>query len=63
MLSKAVDIYTKTKPVVSAIKGALPEGTVKNVLGKVGYGMAGAAMPAGAGMAGAARKSLSARLM
>jgi len=61
MLSKAVDIYTKTKPVVSAIKGALPEGTIKNVLGKVGYGM-----PAGAGMAGAGmkgKKSLSDRLM
>jgi hypothetical protein len=61
MLSKAIDIYTKTKPVVSAIKGALPEGTIKNVLGKVGYGM-----PAGAGMTGAAmkgKKSLSDRLM
>jgi hypothetical protein len=58
MLSKAVDIYTKTKPVVSAIKGALPEGKVKDILGKVGYGM-----PAGAGMAGAGKKSLSSRLM
>ena len=58
LLSKGVDIYTKTKPVVSAIKGMLPEGKVKDVLGKVGYGMAGAAMPAGAG-----KKSLSQRLM
>lgn len=58
MLSKAVDIYTKTKPAVSAFKGALPEGKVKDVLGKVGYGA-----PAGAGAAGAGKKSLSARLM
>ncbi len=58
MLSKGIDIYTKTKPAVSALKGMLPEGKVKDVLGKVGYGMAGAAAPAGAG-----KKSLSARLM
>jgi hypothetical protein len=62
MLSKAVDIYTKTKPAVSALKGALPEGKIKDIMGKVGYGMAGAGM-AGAGMAGAGKKSLSARLM
>lgn len=58
MLSKAVDIYTKTKPLVSGVKGLLPEGKVKDILGKVGYGA-----PAGAGAAGAGRKSLSARLM
>lgn len=58
MLSKAVDIYTKTKPIVSGIKGMLPEGKIKGALNAVGYGMAGAAMPAGAG-----KKSLSARLM
>lgn len=58
MLTKAVDIYTKTKPIVSGIKGMLPEGRVKGALGAVGYGMAGAGMPAGAG-----KKSLSARLM
>jgi hypothetical protein len=71
MLSKAVDIYTKTKPVVSGIKGLLPEsgamGKVKDVLGKVGYGMAGAGMlhmAHGAAMpAGAGKKSLSARLL
>ena len=62
MLSKAVDIYTKTKPLVSGIKGALPEGKVKDILGKVGYCAAGAGV-AGAGVAGAGRKSLSARLM
>ena len=62
MLSKAVDIYTKTKPLVSGIKGALPEGKVKDILGKVGYGAAGAGV-AGAGIAGAGKKSLSARLM
>lgn len=62
-LSKAVDIYTKTKPIVSGIKGMLPEGTVKNVLGKVGYGMAGAGMAGAGPMAGAGKKSLSARLM
>lgn len=70
MLSKAVDIYTKTKPLVSGIKGMLPDGRIKDIMGKVGYGM-----PAGAGMAGAGmchgmdmgmkggKKSLSARLM
>lgn len=68
MLSKAVDIYTKTKPLVSGIKGVLPEGKVKDILGKVGYGhVAGAgaagAGVAGAGAAGAGKKSLSARLM
>jgi hypothetical protein len=62
MLSKAVDIYTKTKPIVSGIKGMLPEsgalGKVKGALGSVGYGAAGAGMPAGAG-----KKSLSSRLL
>lgn len=57
MLSKAVDLYSKSKPAVSAIKGMLPEGKVKDVLGKVGYGMAGGAMPTGG------RKMLSERLM
>lgn len=62
MLSKAVDIYTKTKPIVSGIKGMLPEsgalGKVRGALGSVGYGAAGAGMPAGAG-----KKSLSSRLL
>lgn len=60
-LSKAKSVYAATKPVVSAIKEALPEdgkmGAVKGALGKVGYGG-----PAGGGRAGGA-KSLSARLM
>jgi hypothetical protein len=67
ILSKAKDIYSATKPAVSAIKGMLPEGKVKSLLGNVGYGAAGAGMAgagmAGAGMAGAGKKSLSARLM
>jgi hypothetical protein len=64
MLSKAVDIYTKTKPLVSGLKGALPEGKVKDILGKVGYGMpSGAGMMAGGVASGAGKKSLSQRLM
>jgi hypothetical protein len=69
ILSKAKDIYAATKPAVSAIKGMLPEGKIKNILGNVGYGHAGAGMDgcgmAGAGMAGAGKhkKSLSQRLM
>jgi hypothetical protein len=71
MLSKAVDIYTKTKPIVSGIKGMLPEsgalGKVKGALGSVGYGTAGAGMlhmAHGAAMpAGAGKKSLSSRLL
>ena len=57
ILSKAKDIYTATKPAISAMKGALPEGKMKDVLGKVGYGHAGA------GAAGAGKKSLSSRVM
>ena len=57
MLSKAVDLYTKSKPAISAIKGALPEGKVKDAMGRLGYGMAGGAMPTGG------RKMLSDRLM
>lgn len=66
MLSKAVDIYTKTKPLVSGLKGALPDGKVKDILGKVGYGTpAGAGMHGGTVAAGAGKKkmSLSQRLM
>jgi hypothetical protein len=63
-LTKAVDIYTKTKPIVSGVKGMLPEGKIKDILGKVGYGMPAGAGMAGAGpSAGAGKKSLSARLM
>jgi len=65
MLSRAKDIYTSTKPVVSAVKGLLPEsgmmGKVKSGLSAVGYGATGAGR-AGAGRAGAGRK-LEDRLM
>lgn len=61
-LSKAKDIYSATKPVVSGIKGLLPDsgalGTMKKGLSAVGYGQAGAGVSAGAG-----KKSLSSRLM
>lgn len=36
ILSKAKDIYHATKPAVSAVKGMLPEGSVKSALGAVG---------------------------
>jgi hypothetical protein len=61
-ISKAKDIYSATKPAVSAVKNMLPEGKVKKALGMVGYGQAGAGM-AGMGRAGAGKKSLAARLM
>jgi len=58
MLSKAKHIYTATKPAMSALKDALPAGKVKDVMGAVGYG------PAGAGHAGAGKKKgLAARLL
>jgi len=63
VLSKAKDIYSKTKPIVSAIKGALPEegmaGKVRGALSAVGYGATGA------GSTGAGRKgrSLAERLL
>lgn len=63
VLSKAKDIYQKTKPIVSAIKGALPEsgamGKVKGALSAVGYGATGA----GATGAGRKGRSLAERLM
>jgi hypothetical protein len=62
VLSKAKDIYQQTKPAISAVKGMLPEGRVKDALHAIGYGEAGAGM-AGAGSAGAGRKKLSHRLM
>ena len=63
-LSKAKDIYTASKPALSAMKGALPEegalGKVRGAMSAVGYG----AGPAGGARAGgASHKSLSARLM
>lgn len=67
MLSKARDIYAATKPAISMLKGALPEGKVKGFLGSVGYGECGSGVghSAGAGghHAGAGRKKLSERLM
>ena len=63
LLTKAVDIYAKTKPIISGIKGVLPEGRMKEIMGKVGYGMPAGAGMAGAGPTGAGRKSLSSRLM
>lgn len=63
ILSKARDIYTATKPVVSAVKGLLPEdgtmGKIKSGLSAVGYGT-GAGTGAGTG---GKKKSLAARLM
>jgi hypothetical protein len=68
-LSKAKEIYGKTKPIVSAIRGALPDdgmaGKVKGALGAVGYGT-GAGMEGMVGRgtgAGKHRKSLAERLM
>ena len=70
-LSRAKSIYTAIKPIVSAIKGVLPDegkmGNVKSALGAVGYGMAGGREHDGSGAAGGGRsggrKSLSSRLM
>lgn len=58
ILSKAKDIYSSTKPLVSAVKGMLPEagflGKVKSGLDTVGYGTGGAS---------GGKKSLASRLM
>lgn len=67
VLSKARDLYEKSKPALSAARAALPEegalGKVKGLLGKVGYGVTGAG-PAGAGYAAAGkRKTLAERLL
>jgi len=65
-VSKGVELYKASKPLGQALKGALPEGKMKDIMGAVGYGMpsgagmAGAAMPSGAGKK---MKGLSARLM
>lgn len=68
VLSKAKEIYSATKPMVSGIKGMLPEGKIRSALGAVGYGTAGAGMHgmgmAGSAMAGAGRrKGVASRLM
>lgn len=60
--TKARDVYQKTKPAISALKGALPEGAVKSALGAVGYGMSGGMME-GCAKSGGKAKSLAARLI
>ena len=65
VMSRAKQLYEQTKPVVSAVRGALPNegmaGKVKGALGAVGYG--GAVGGAVGGMSAGARRGLSARLM
>lgn len=70
MLSKVKGFYEKTKPMVSAVRGMLPEdgfaGRVKGAMGAVGYGESGGAysggVGTGAGRSGG-RKGLAARLL
>jgi hypothetical protein len=64
VLSKAKEIYSATKPLVSGVKGMLPEGKIKSALGAVGYGATGAGMH-GSAMAGAGkgRRGVASRLM
>jgi len=65
--NKAKDVYEKTKPAVSAIRGALPDsgmmGKVKGALGSVGYGGDGIGAGGSMGAGGSRRRGLSARLM
>lgn len=61
MLSKVKGFYEKTKPIVSAVRGALPEGAIKDAMGAVGYGASGGAASGGARSGG--RKGLAARLL
>jgi len=56
MMSKAKDFYHATKPAVSAVRGMMPDGAVKDAMGAVGYGT-------GAGTGAGRRRGLSARLM
>jgi hypothetical protein len=64
ILTKAKDVYSATKPAISAMKEKLPDGKIKDTLSAVGYGASGGA-GTGGGRAGAGRhgKSLAARLM
>jgi hypothetical protein len=66
-LSKAKEIYSATKPLVSGIKGLLPEGKVKSAMGAVGYGGAmGMTEGEGSytgGVKMSKRKSVASRLM
>jgi hypothetical protein len=67
ILSKAKDIYSSTKPIVSAVKGFLPDsgflGKVKSGLDTVGYGTGGAMGCGTGGGTGGRKKSLASRLM
>jgi hypothetical protein len=64
MLSKAKDIYSATKPVVSMAKGLLPPGAVRDAMGAVGYGSSGAGSTgAGSTGAGASGGRMSRRMM
>ncbi len=60
VFNKAKEIYEKTKPAVSAVKGLLPDdgmmGKVKGAMGAVGYGT-------GAGTGAGRKMNLSQRLM
>jgi hypothetical protein len=66
VLSKAKDIYQQTKPLVSGVRGMLPQtgmmGSVRDALGSVGYGTGGDGTGAGTG-AGRRSRGLAARLM
>jgi hypothetical protein len=66
VLSKAKEVYEKTKPIGQAIRGVLPEGTVKSAMGMAGYGTGGAmGMGTGAGTGGGTggRRRMADRLM
>lgn len=63
-LSKAKEVYHATKPAMSAIRGALPEGRAKEMLGMAGYGTgAGTGAGMGAGTGAGKRRSIASRLM
>ena len=67
--SKAKNLYTATKPGISAIKGMLPEGKAKSALSAIGYGgamsggMEHGGVRSGGVASGGAKKNLSMRLM
>ena len=66
VLSKAKEIYSATKPLVSGVKGMLPEGKIRSALGAVGYGLAGAGEEMEGGMMHkqkGGRKGVASRLM
>jgi hypothetical protein len=64
-LSKAKEIYTATKPLVSGVKSLLPDGKVKSAMSAVGYGGAMAEGEGGytAGAKMSKRRSVASRLM